>query len=174
MSDCRFGVSPVNYPDPDPERPYRLSYSGVHVMVMSCHAMSCHAMLCHVMAAMSWHDMSYPDVPCKAVHYHAISLSCHVTCMVLVSGSREKQNFTDDDVEDFIFSSAINQFGTIPLSRLTVQRKNLDVVSWHVMWSCYVMLCYVMQCCATPLNHGHDMSCDLHVCHASYPCHTMQ
>ena len=20
MSDCRFGVSPVNYPDPDPER----------------------------------------------------------------------------------------------------------------------------------------------------------
>ena len=22
MSDCRFGVSPVNYPDPDPERVY--------------------------------------------------------------------------------------------------------------------------------------------------------
>ena len=21
MSDCRFGVSPVNYPDPDPELP---------------------------------------------------------------------------------------------------------------------------------------------------------
>ena len=23
MSDCRFGVSPVNYPDPDPEYMYR-------------------------------------------------------------------------------------------------------------------------------------------------------
>ena len=23
MSDCRFGVSPVNYPDPDPERFWR-------------------------------------------------------------------------------------------------------------------------------------------------------
>ena len=22
MSDCRFGISPVNYPDPDPERVY--------------------------------------------------------------------------------------------------------------------------------------------------------
>ena len=25
MSDCRFGVSPVNYPDPDPDSPKRLS-----------------------------------------------------------------------------------------------------------------------------------------------------
>ena len=27
MSDCRFGVSPVNYPDPDPELSFILNYT---------------------------------------------------------------------------------------------------------------------------------------------------
>ena len=31
MSDCRFGVSPVNYPDPDPDRRllFKLDFYGV-------------------------------------------------------------------------------------------------------------------------------------------------
>ena len=28
MSDCRFGVSPVNYPDPDPGRTVQLAFRG--------------------------------------------------------------------------------------------------------------------------------------------------
>ena len=35
MSDCRFGVSPVNYPDPDPEvSPYITNYSSCKVYGM--------------------------------------------------------------------------------------------------------------------------------------------
>ena len=33
MSDCRFGVSPVNYPDPDPDpdmRVYQLTKENIH------------------------------------------------------------------------------------------------------------------------------------------------
>ena len=29
VSDCRFGISPVNYPDPDPERPSQQFFSHV-------------------------------------------------------------------------------------------------------------------------------------------------
>ena len=29
MSDCRFGVSPVNYPDPDPDKVCMFVYVGV-------------------------------------------------------------------------------------------------------------------------------------------------
>ena len=28
MSDCRFGISPVNYPDPDPEDGHYLKTTG--------------------------------------------------------------------------------------------------------------------------------------------------
>ena len=28
MSDCCYGVSPVNYPDPDPGSPEKMSYEG--------------------------------------------------------------------------------------------------------------------------------------------------
>ena len=34
MSDCRFGVSPVNYPDPDPDQPYPFI---VNVFVLNKH-----------------------------------------------------------------------------------------------------------------------------------------
>ena len=37
MSDCRFGVSPVNYPDPDPDQNLILSFSranGVFCVIM--------------------------------------------------------------------------------------------------------------------------------------------
>ena len=30
MSDCRFGVSPVNYPDPDPDPP--LMFTAVRIL----------------------------------------------------------------------------------------------------------------------------------------------
>ena len=29
MSECRFGVSPVNYPDPDPDRAAKKVKSGI-------------------------------------------------------------------------------------------------------------------------------------------------
>ena len=33
MSDCRFGVSPVNYPDPDPDQSFKIQDS---LFVRSC------------------------------------------------------------------------------------------------------------------------------------------
>ena len=30
MSDCRFGVSPVNYPDPDPDRGNNMYFTFFH------------------------------------------------------------------------------------------------------------------------------------------------
>ena len=36
MSDCRFGVSPVNYPDPDPEQvAYETELSGTPTAVFT-------------------------------------------------------------------------------------------------------------------------------------------
>ena len=35
MSDCRFGVSPVNYPDPDPDQPAH-SRSLISTFVVRC------------------------------------------------------------------------------------------------------------------------------------------
>ena len=32
MSDCRFGVSPVNYPDPDPEQ--KVGAAGAFFLVL--------------------------------------------------------------------------------------------------------------------------------------------
>ena len=42
MSDCRFGVSPVNYPDPDPEHAYPilLVYSRLQIMIR-CYLTAC-------------------------------------------------------------------------------------------------------------------------------------
>ena len=37
MSDCRFGVSPVNYPDPDPEdKKNNRNQNGVDVSALPC------------------------------------------------------------------------------------------------------------------------------------------
>ena len=33
MSDCRFGVSPVNYPDPDPYDKNRFSHDMAHFQI---------------------------------------------------------------------------------------------------------------------------------------------
>ena len=34
MSDCRFGVSPVNYPDPDPERSFTKAILNLLLLCM--------------------------------------------------------------------------------------------------------------------------------------------
>ena len=42
MSDCRFGVSPVNYPDPDPDLQGNLSgHVYIFHVVMTCYTSTC-------------------------------------------------------------------------------------------------------------------------------------
>ena len=36
MSDCRFGVSPVNYPDPDPEESVAFLFYVHYGMTYAC------------------------------------------------------------------------------------------------------------------------------------------
>ena len=42
MSDCRFGVSPVNYPDPDPDP--RMMLALMLYFFIVAHRASCHTL----------------------------------------------------------------------------------------------------------------------------------
>ena len=49
MSDCRFGVSPVNYPDPDPD--FQMTLGNVQILikglVLSWNGKNCNCIACN-------------------------------------------------------------------------------------------------------------------------------
>ena len=58
MSDCRFGVSPVNYPDPDPDSTIVFIYFYMyHIIIQFCHMI------------MSWSVTLLMKFQLSAIHY---------------------------------------------------------------------------------------------------------
>ena len=68
MSDCRFGVSPVNYPDPDPDR-YGILVSSFITVLMIQSPLAIKLKRLHYFQLFTYFVESFSLIPIAKIHF---------------------------------------------------------------------------------------------------------